>query len=107
VPALRLDNALRLAAVTYSNTHSTEATLQGGITDREPLPNPVAQFLLGDHTVTMLDEIAEYLEDLRRQPRTLAGPGQGIELCVQGTIYKAVDHASSAERWRIAMEMLA
>jgi hypothetical protein len=30
----------------------------------------------------MLDEIAEYLEDLGSQPSTLAGPGQGIELRV-------------------------
>jgi hypothetical protein len=104
VPTLRLDNTLRLAAVTHSNTHSAEAALQGGITDREPLPNLVAQFLLGDHAVTMLDEIAEHLEDLGSQPRTLAGPGQGIELRVQDTICKAVEHASSAAQRRIATE---
>jgi len=74
VPSLRLDKALRLAAITHRNTHGAEATLQGSITDRVPLPNLIAQFLLGDHTVTMLDEIAEHLEDLGRQPSTLAGP---------------------------------
>src|SRR5712691_9932676 len=52
----------------------------------------------------MLDEIAEHLEDLRSQPSTLAGPVQGIELRVQDTICKAVDHASSAAQRRIATE---
>jgi hypothetical protein len=46
----------------------------------------------------MLDEIAEHLEDLGSQPSTLACPVQSIELRVQDTIYKVVDHASSAER---------
>jgi hypothetical protein len=98
MPALRLDNALRLAAVTHRKTHGAQAALQGGVTDREPLPNLVAQFLLGDHAVTMFDEIAEHLEDLGSQPSTLACPVQSIELRVQDTIYKVVDHASSAER---------
>jgi hypothetical protein len=98
VPTLCLDNALRLAAVTHRNTHGAKTALQGGLTDGEPLPNLVAQFLLGDHAVTMLDEIAEYLEDLGSQPSSLACPVQGIELRVQDTIYKTVDHASSAER---------
>jgi hypothetical protein len=98
MPTLRLNNALRLAAVTHSKTHSAQTALHGGIGDRQPLPNLVAQFLLGDHAATMLDEIAEHLKDLGRQPSTLAGPVQGKELRVQDTICKAVDHASSAER---------
>src|SRR5262249_11004328 len=52
----------------------------------------------------MRDEIAEHLEDLGCQPRTLARPLQGIKLCVQGTIGKAVDHTSSAEQWQSATE---
>jgi hypothetical protein len=41
VPALRLDNALRLATVTHRNTHGAQAALQGRITDRKPLPHLV------------------------------------------------------------------
>jgi hypothetical protein len=98
---------LRLPAITHRNTHGAETALQGGITDRDPLPHLVAQFLLRDHAVTMRDEIAEHLENLGSQPRTLAAPLQGIELCVQGTIGKAVEHTASAEQWRIAIAMLA
>src|SRR5215467_15410179 len=50
----------------------------------------------------MLDEIAEHLEDFRRQPGPLARPLQGIELCVQDTIGKAVAHTSSAAPWQMA-----
>jgi hypothetical protein len=103
---LRLNNTLRLPAITYRNTHGTQAALQGGIADREPLPNLVAQFLLGDHTIAMLDEIAEHLEHLRSQPGTLARPVQGMELRVQSTICKAVEHTSSAAQRRIATGML-
>jgi len=105
VPTLRLDKALRLPAVTHRDTHGTQAALQGGIANRHPLPHLIAQFLLGDHAVTMLDEIAEHLEDLRSQPGPLARPLQGIELCVQGTIGKAVEHTSSAAQRRMATEM--
>ena len=52
----------------------------------------------------MLDEIAEHLEDFRRQPDALTRSLQGLELRVQGTIGKAVDHTSSAEQWQIATE---
>jgi hypothetical protein len=104
VSTLRLDKALRLAAVTHRQTHSAEATLQGGITDRDPLPYLVTQFLLGDHAVAMLDEIAQYLEDLGSQPSTLTCPVQGIELRVQDTIYEAIDHAPSAERRQLPGE---
>jgi hypothetical protein len=45
----------------------------------------------------MRDEIAEHLEDFGSQAGTLASPLQGIELCVQSTIGKAVEHTSSAE----------
>ena len=55
----------------------------------------------------MLDEIAEHLEDLGSQPRTLACPVQGIELRVQDTICKAVDHTSSAAQRRITTGTLA
>jgi hypothetical protein len=44
----------------------------------------------------MLEEIAEHLEDFRRQPGALARPLQGIELGIQDTIGKAVPHTSSA-----------
>jgi hypothetical protein len=107
VAALRLDKALRLPAVPHRETHGTQAALQGGIANRQPLPHLRAQFLLGNHTITMLKEIAEHLEDLWCQPSTLARPLQGIELCVQGTIGKAVDHISSAEHWRITRKMVA
>jgi hypothetical protein len=96
VATLCLDDALCLPAVTNSASHGTQAALHGGITDGEPLPHLVAQFLLGDHTVTMLDEIAEHLEDLRSQSCTLARPVQEVELRIQGTICKAVNHAPSA-----------
>src|SRR5262249_6570896 len=72
-----------------------------------PLPHLRAQFLLGDHAVAMLKKIAEHLEDLRRQPGRLARSLQGIELGVQGTIGKAVDHTFSAAHWRIAITMFA
>jgi hypothetical protein len=101
VAALRLDDALRLPAVTDRATHDAQTALQGGITDGEPLPHLIAQFLLGDHTVTMLEEIAEYLEDLRSQSCTLAYPMQDVELRVQGTICKAVNHVSSATQQQI------
>jgi hypothetical protein len=55
----------------------------------------------------MLDEIAEHLEDFRRQPGALARSLQGIELRVQGTIGKAVAHTSSATQWQNAMAMFA
>src|SRR5262245_57692618 len=103
VAALRLDDALRLPAVTDSATHGAQTALHGGITDGEPLPHLTAQFLLGDHTVTMLDEIAEHLEDLWSQPRTLASPMQEVELRVQSTICKAVNHAPSAVLQQITM----
>jgi hypothetical protein len=49
----------------------------------------------------MLDEIAKHLKNLGSQPSILAGPSQGIELRVQDTICKAVDHAPSAERQQL------
>jgi len=52
----------------------------------------------------MLDEIAEHLEDFRRQPGALARPLQGIELGIQGTIGKVIEHTSSAAQRRSARE---
>ena len=46
----------------------------------------------------MRDEITEHLEDFWRQPGMLARSVQGIELRIQGTIGKAVEHTSSVER---------
>jgi hypothetical protein len=55
----------------------------------------------------MLEKIAEHLEDLRRQPRRLARSLQGIELGVQGTIGKVIEHTFSAAHGRIAITMFA
>jgi tetratricopeptide (TPR) repeat protein len=52
----------------------------------------------------MCEEIAEHLEDFWRQPGALARPLQGIELRVQSTIGKAVEHISSAAQRQIATE---
>src|SRR5262245_5687385 len=40
----------------------------------------------------MYEEIAEHLKNLGRQPGALARPLQGIQLRVQSTIGKAVEH---------------
>jgi hypothetical protein len=102
IAALRLDDALRLPAVPHRDAHGAQAALKGSITDRVPLPDLLAQFLLGDYPIAMFDEIAERLKDLRRQPGTLTRPMQDKELRVQGTIGKAVEHTSSAAQWQIA-----
>jgi hypothetical protein len=52
----------------------------------------------------MYEEIAEHLKNLGRQPGPLARPLQGIELRVQSTIGKAVEHTSSAAQRQIATE---
>jgi len=62
-----LDDPLRLPAVAYTHTDRADATLQRRITDGEPTPDLVAQLLLGDDPVAMRQEIAEHLEDLRRE----------------------------------------
>jgi hypothetical protein len=98
IATLRLDNALLLPAVAHCETHGPQTALQSGIANRQSLPYLLAQFLFGDYAITMLNEIAEHLEDFGSESRTLAGPSQGIELCVQDTICEAVDHAPSAER---------
>jgi hypothetical protein len=106
IAALRLNDALRLPAVPHRAPHGSQAALQRGITNRQPLPHLRAQFLLEDYAVPMRDEVAQHLEDFWRQPGTLARPLQGIEVSVQDTIGKAVDHMFSAAHWRIAMERL-
>src|SRR5262249_49006535 len=88
IAPLRLNDALRLPAVPHHDPHGPQAALQRGITNRQPLPHLLAQFLLGDHAVAMLKKIAEHLEDFWRQPGTLARPLQGIEVGVQDTIGK-------------------
>src|SRR5499427_2385489 len=101
IAALRLDDALRLPAVPHHDAHGAQAALQGSITDCVPLPDLLTQFLLRDHPVAMFDEIVERLKDLRRHPGTLTRPMQDIQLGVQGTIGKAVEHTSSAAQWQI------
>jgi len=49
-----------------------EAALHRRVTDGEPFPDLFAQLLLGDETLTMLDEVAEHLKHLAGQVGALA-----------------------------------
>src|SRR4030095_8605257 len=96
VATLGLDDLLRLSAVADTRADRTDATLQCCIADGEPTPHLFAQLLLGDDSVAMRYEITEYLEDLRREQYALVSPTELMELCVESTMCKVINHTTSS-----------
>jgi hypothetical protein len=89
----RLNEALRLPGVADGAAYGLETVVNGGITDCRGRPYLFTEFVLGNHTVAVHQEIGEYLEHFRSQSDRLVSPAQEIALCVQDTIRKEVVHS--------------
>jgi hypothetical protein len=87
-----LEHALRPSAVTKGLTHLLDAPLQRGLTDELARPGMLEQFLLGDDTVVMVQEVQENLKDLRSQVEDTLDAAECIEARVKLTVGKDVSH---------------
>jgi hypothetical protein len=85
-----VDDLLRLPTIAHTRAYGTHAALQGRSADRQATPDLLAQLLLGDDPIAMRYEVAEYLEDLGRQQRTLTSLVERMELRVEDTVCEAV-----------------
>jgi hypothetical protein len=63
----RLNEALRLPGVANGVAYGLETVINGGITDCRGRPYLFTEFMLGNHTVAMHQEIGEHLEYFRSQ----------------------------------------
>jgi hypothetical protein len=89
----RLNAALRLPGVADGAAYGLETVVNCGITDCRGRPYLFTEFMLGNHTVAVHQEIGEHLEHFRSQSNRLASPAQEIALCVQDTVRKEVVHS--------------
>jgi hypothetical protein len=63
-----------------------------GLTDKTLRPDVLQEFLAGDDTVPMLDEIVQNREDLRLQGTWSPGVAQFVELGIQNVVIEQVQH---------------
>jgi hypothetical protein len=90
IAALGLDDLLRLPTVAHVRAHGSNTALQAGIGDCQTLPDIVTQLLLGDDSLALRDEVAEYLKHLGRQDGGLPRSAECMELCIEDTVCEAV-----------------
>jgi hypothetical protein len=94
----RLDDRLRVPTITHTQAHQPDAALQRRIANELLRPYLLAQLLLRNHMVAMLQEIEEYLKDLGGESQASTGPAQGIETGIERTVSEDVGHVTSAGR---------
>ena len=88
----RLDEPFCTSAIAQELSDCPECTLQRCVADEVVGPDPLAQLLLCDHTVVMLEEVGEHVPRFRSESYELTSPVQHMEAGVQFTVTKSVDH---------------
>jgi hypothetical protein len=89
---VRLQHTLRPATVAESLPYLLDAPFERCLTDELARPGMLEQFLLGDDTVVMVQEVQENLKDLRSQVEDTLGTAERIETRVKLTVGKDVSH---------------
>jgi hypothetical protein len=82
----RLDVTVGPPPVAQRPPHRGEGALQRRVADELPLPDLLAQLLLGDDALAVAEQIDQHLEDFRPQSDGLAGALEDIPLGIQDTV---------------------
>src|SRR5262249_43489803 len=91
-PTHRLDDPLLTATVPNGPAHEHETLTQDRLAHILLRPELLEEFFLRDHTVTVLHEVEEHIEDLRLQRAGCAGVTQLIALRIEFIVAKDVAH---------------
>ena len=92
----RADHALRPPVVADGAARGLEPAGERRLADEAVAPDVVEQLLLGDHAVTVLDEVGEEIEHPGLDANPLSGPTEGKDLRVQGVLAEPIAH-----RWTL------
>ena len=84
---------LPLSAVTNGLTGFHNPVVQRGLTDEALWPDMLQEFLPGNHTIPMLDEIEENIEDLRLKGARCPRVTKFVKLGMQGVVIEKVRHS--------------
>ena len=68
-----------------------EAPGQGEFADERVRPEPLEEFVFGDHAVAMLNQVDEHLKPFGRDRNHLARAVQFIAFLIERTIAEAID----------------
>ena len=86
------DQLLRTTGIADGLAHSPHGAFESRVADELLGPDLLAQLLLQDGAVPMLQQVAQDLEDFGPQPHGLAGTLQSMLLSVEAAIPEPVHH---------------
>jgi hypothetical protein len=89
-----LDGALHPPAIPKRLANRHDALGQDGITDELVWPDVCEQFVLGDHTMAVVDQVGKHIEDLRFESAGLPVMTQFIQMRIELIFPKEINHRS-------------
>ncbi len=88
------DDLLRTATIPDCPANVFDTILHAGIADELGHPDLSAQFVLGDHPVTVLNKIRQQVEYQRAKPNILIRSVERMAFGIQDTVCKHVQHTA-------------
>ena len=79
-------------AIADGLAHGSQRAFEGGVADEPLRPDLLAQLLLQDRAVPMLQQVEQHLEHFGPQPHGLAGALQPMLLGIEDTVVELVHH---------------